>query len=439
MTRPRIALAAATLGVGGTERSLVTHALRIDRDRFCPHVVTWVDGGAREADLVRAGIEVGHGRGDVDTLAALLEGTELAHIYRHGVAEPLMVEACRRAGVRVLIETNNFGAVDRSAGEAAFDCHLFVSQMCMLRYRQWVGAGPGFEERHRVSYLPTDTEHLRQIAPDRRAAKVALGFDPDRPVVGRIGRAADLKWRDILVDMAPYLVELVPDVQLLYVGMTATKQRRLGRLGLLERTRVHPAVADDERVATFNRACDVVISASAIGESLGLAIAEALALGVPVVTCSTPWADNAQVEIVDHGVSGWVANHPRPFAEAIADLLADEERRERFGQAGAQKIKALLDPDRHTRQLQDLYDRHLGRADRALSWSPDTQTFERFAREYPARAAQSFRPLNYREQAEAELARAKDYLLRTRGSVEMIAGSSWRRAVDRIRHQGNNS
>ena len=42
-----------------------------------------------------------------------------------------------------------------------------------------------------------------------------------------------------------------------------------------------------------------------------------MALGVPVVTNATPWTDNAQVEVVDNGVNGWVANHPRSFAEAV--------------------------------------------------------------------------------------------------------------------------
>ncbi len=419
----RIALAAASLGVGGTERSLVTHALRIDRSRFEPHVITWLSGGPRQADLEAAGIPVHHGNRDLNALVSLLSGTELVHVYRHGVHEPLFVEACRRAGVRVLIETNNFGAVDRSPDEARFTCHLFVSQMCMLRYRQWVGVSPDFAGRHRVCYLPTDAERLRALAPDRRSAKAALGFDPDHPVVGRIGRAADLKWRDLLVDMAPHLVRLVPDVQLLYVGMTAAKQRRAGRLGLLERTRVYEAVADDERVALFNRACDVVVSASAIGESLGLAIAEAMALGIPVVTCSTPWADNAQVELVEHGVNGWVANHPRPFAEAVADLLLNDERRGTFGDAGAAKIVQMLDPCRHTRQLEDLYTHHLNGGNQPLDWWPDATEFERFAREYPARASREFRPLTRTEQIEARVERDKDRFHRLRGSAQMVAAS----------------
>ncbi len=436
MSRPRVALAAGTLGLGGTERSMVAHALRLDRTRFDPHVVTWATGGPREADLTAAGIAVGHGNGELDTLTALLRGTDVAHAYRHGIHEPLFVEACRRAGVRVLIETNNFGAVDKSADEAAFACHLFVSQMCMLRYRGWVPPTADFSERHRVSYLPTDTERLRALAPDRRAAKSALGFDPDRPVVGRVGRAADLKWRDLLIDMAPHLVALVPDVQLLYVGMTAAKQRRAGRLGLLERTRAHEAVADDARVALFNRACDVVVSASAIGESLGLGIAEALALGVPVVTCSTPWADNAQVEIVDHGVSGWLASHPRSFAEAVADLLADEGKREAFGAAGAAKIARILDPERQTRQLEDLYAHHLGERDGAPAWWPDAPEFERFAREYPARSAQEFRPLTVRERAEVQVQRRKDRLRSIISTAQIMAISATDRAKRRLRDQG---
>lgn len=427
-TRPRIVLSAAGLGLGGTEKGLVTHALHVDRDRFDLQVVTWLDEGPRKADLDAAGIPVGCAHGDLDTLTAMLDGADLVHVYRHGFHEPMLVEACRRARVRVLIETNIFGAVDRSPDEAMFACHLFLSQMCLLRYRVWVGDAPDFEERHRVGYLSTDIARLRAVAPDRRTAKAALGFDPDRPVVGRIGRAADLKWRDLLVDMAPHLVDLVPDVQLLYVGMTPAKQRRAGRQGLLERTRVHPAVPGEERLALYYRACDVVVNAAVIGESQGLAIAEAMALHSPVVTCSTPWADNAQVELVDHGVDGWIANHPRPFAEAVADLLTNDERRRQFGEAGAAKIAKMLDPERLTHQLEDLYIHHLDPGSEPLRWSPDAAEFSRFADEYPVRAGQEFRSLTPRERIEARIDREKDRLHRLSSSARM-AGAS---AVGRI-------
>jgi hypothetical protein len=202
--------------------------------------------------------------------------------------------------------------------------------------------------------------------------------------------------------------------------MTPAKQRRAGRLALLEHIRAHAAVVDEGRLATMYSACDVVINAAVIGESQGVAIAEAMALGIPVVTCSTPWVDNAQVEMVDHGVNGWVANHPRPFAEAIADLLLDEQRRRQFGNAGTAKIGELLDPVRLTRQLENLYDHHLGARTGALTWTPDAHEIEQFAAEYPLRAVRQFRPLSPRERAEAEYERTKDRMRQLRSSALML-------------------
>jgi glycosyltransferase involved in cell wall biosynthesis len=325
-----------------------------------------------------------------------------------------------------MVDGNMFGAVDRSSDEPVFACHLFVSQMCFLRYRDRVGAPPGFDHRHRVGYLPIDAARLRSLACDRQAAKAALGFAPDTPVVGRFGRATDLKWRDLLIDMAPRLIELVPRVQLLYVGMTPSIQRRAGRRNVLEHVRAHPVVANEATLARLYSACDVVVNASAIGESLGLAAAEAMALGVPVVTCSTPWADNAQVEIVDHGVTGWVANHARPFAEAVADLLNHDGRRRSFGAAGADKVERLMDPARLTQQLERLYDHHLGIGTEPVEWSPSYADVLEFGHEYRARVAREFRPLTLRERAEAQLERTKDRARQARSSAQMVASAAFR-------------
>ena len=195
---------------------------------------------------------------------------------------------------------------------------------------------------------------LRERAPDRSAAKAALGLDPERPVVGRVGRAADAKWRDLLVDMVPELLRLAPEAQVVFVGATPAKRRRLTRLGVIDRCLLLEPTADEERLATITAACDVSVGASRIGESLGLANLEAMSLGIPVVTCSTPWADNAQVEFVEHGVTGLIANHPRPFAEAVATLLDDDELRERLGRAAAALVAERFDVGALSAQLERL-------------------------------------------------------------------------------------
>jgi glycosyltransferase involved in cell wall biosynthesis len=409
-----VVFATNTLGIGGTERGLVAQATAIRDRRIRPRAVGILEGGARAAALKRAGLRVDVAEGDERRLVEILDGADVVIVMRQGVRERLLPAAARRAGVRHLVEWNQFGHRDRSADEASFACHLFVSQMIELRYRGMIGdRSDAFHERHRVQYLPVD-ETVRRLAPERSAAKEALGLDPQRPVVGRIGRAADAKWRDLLVDMVPELVRLAPDAQVVFVGATPAKRARLARRGVLERCLLMEPTTDEERLATITAACDVSVGASRIGESLGLANLEAMSLGIPVVTCSTPWADNAQVEFVEHGVTGLIANHPRPFAEAVAALLHDDELRGRLGAAAARMVAERFDVAALTSQLERLCV-SLADEDRVPDeWRPSPADVDAFAAEYERRSGLQLRELTRSEWLEAAIARRRERLAELR-------------------------
>jgi glycosyltransferase involved in cell wall biosynthesis len=263
--------------------------------------------------------------------------------------------------------------------------------------------------------LPLDVDRLRSLAPPRAEAKARLGLDPRRPVVARIGRADDLKWRTLLIDMLAVVLARAPDVQVLLVGVTPAVKRRLGRRGLLERCLLHDPVAGEQELSHLYAACDVFVSAAQIGESQGLAIAEAMSLGVPVVTCSTPWVDNGQLELVEHGETGYVANHPRPFGEAVVALLEDESLRERLGAAARSKVDRTLDVRPLTRQLERLYEALLAGAPAPAPWDPSPREVDAFAQEYQHRLSREFRPLDWRERLEARLARERERAARVRG------------------------
>ena len=400
-------LVANELGLGGTEKGLVAHARAFDPERVEVRVVAVKELGPRAHELSEAGIPVDCAEGERDRLVELLRGAELVHAFRSGGREPLLPDARRAAGVPHLVETNVFGQVDPADGDA-FDCHLFVGKMCALRYRKRLGFdGAGFHRRHRVSHWPLDLERLRRDAPEPAAAKEALGLDPARPVVGRLGRDDDRKWRDIVVDMVPELLRLQPDAQVLLVGATPAKLRRLDRLGVLEQVVTLPPTSDETRLRTLYRACDAFVTAAEIGESYSVAICEALALGIPVVTCSTPWVDNGQIEQVDNGENGWVADHPRPFAEAVATLLGEPERRAAFSAAAAAKADARWDARVLTRQLEGLY-AELARAAAPRPWSPAPDEVDAFAGEYDERLQTQFRPLTGAERREVRLARRRE-------------------------------
>jgi glycosyltransferase involved in cell wall biosynthesis len=397
-----LAIVVHELSIGGTAKTAVNHALAHDRQRVTPRVLEIFDCGARAGELEAAGIPVASAHGDERRMAELLAGAEVVHVHRPGALDPIVPAAARHAGVSHLVETNVFGQVDASSDERQFDCHLFVSQMCALRYQGSVGApGDAFGARHRVSYNPIDVRGLRALAPATRDAKMELGLDPDRPVVARVGRADDRKWAPIVIEMLPQLARFVPDVQVLLVGVTPSKRQLLRSRHVIGRTTILEPTTDERRLATYYAACDVFISASSIGESFGVAIAEAMTLGKPVVTTSTPWVDNAQVEVIDPGVTGYLANHPRVFAEAVADLLANATRRTAFGAAGAAKADRLWDVGPLTRQLEDLYEHLVAHGRLPPRWTPSDQEYASFAAEYEGRSAQQFRPLSRREALEA--------------------------------------
>jgi glycosyltransferase involved in cell wall biosynthesis len=416
MSRPAVALTVNSLGLGGIQKGLVAHARELDPTRFQVHVVGLQELGPSAEALRIAGIRVDCADGDAQRLAGLIAGADVVHAFRAGAADPLVLDAAARAGTPVLVETNVFGLIDPSRAARGFDCRLFVSRMCALRYRDRAGPkGAEFHRRHRVLPHAVDVEGLRAGAPERSAAKQRLGLDPARPVVARIGRADDLKWRTLLVDMLPTLLELAPDAQPLLVGVTPAKRARLERRGVLDRCTLLDPVADDEEVACMFAACDVMVNAAELGEAGAVAITEAMALGIPVVTCSTPWVDNAQVELVEHGVTGLVANHPQPFAEAVAKLLEDERLRVRLGAAAQAVAERSFDARPLTRQLEALYESLLAGGDAPDAWEPSTADLEAFAREYPRRVRAEFRPLSRRERAEARAARERERAVRLRG------------------------
>lgn len=88
-------------------------------------------------------------------------------------------------------------------------------------------------------------------------------------------------------------------------------------------------------LARIVAACDLFVW-PALDEPLGMAMLEAQALGVPVV--STPTRGVA--DVVQDGVSGLLVPDPSParFARAVEGLLEDEARRRRLAEAARRKV-----------------------------------------------------------------------------------------------------
>ncbi|MEE9335521.1 MAG: glycosyltransferase family 4 protein [Granulosicoccaceae bacterium] len=98
-------------------------------------------------------------------------------------------------------------------------------------------------------------------------------------------------------------------------------------------------------------------------------IAEAMALGVPVLTTRV----SAIPELVEDGVSGKLveANDVAAFAQALTSLINDSQMRETLGEAARQKVDLLFNQQNNIRELLELFDQYVPQASSCYSERSD--------------------------------------------------------------------
>jgi glycosyltransferase involved in cell wall biosynthesis len=294
-----------------------------------------------------------------DAATALLRfAPQIAHLHRPGWPQPEFMRSVR-AGLRFLpdgtrlpriVETNVFGRHDFSPGGKLIDCTLFVSHFCAQRFASVENRQVAMP-RYGVLYNPVDTDFLgeRCLAPERR--------DYGKPVLGRISRPDKGKWSRLALDMLPHLALLRPDFRFHVVGGIPEAEDFVRERGLESQVRFLAPVHSEEELAAFLDDLSVLAHANDTGESFGLVIAEAMAAGLPVVTHPCEGLkDNAQLELVEHGVTGLVAENAEEYASAVAWLFAHPEEARRMGRMGQSKAGRLYAVDVVVRQLEAVYD-----------------------------------------------------------------------------------
>lgn len=339
----RVVHLAKGLGLGGTEKTLQLLASHLDRSRFAVTVVALADGPRGEM-LRAAGIPV---RVTGNLLKALEAARpDIIHLHRGGWPERDLMRAVALARARAVVETNVFGRHDPSPAGRAIGLRLFVSRFCRERcLAAW--NLPDDPAASAVLYNPVDTDFL--AAPPPGAAAPGLA-------VGRLSRPDPGKWSALALDMLPHLVRRVPGCTCRIVGHTPEAREWIARRGLAGRVEFCDPLPDEPALAGFLHSLRVLAHANDAGESFGLAIAEAMAAGLPVVThpCPPP-RDNAQLELVEHGRTGLVAATAEDYAAAVAWLLENPDQARRLGRAGQAKARDLYRVQAVARKLETLY------------------------------------------------------------------------------------
>ncbi len=217
--------------------------------------------------------------------------------------------------------------------------------------RQQVAAlSPEAAARTTVAPPGVDLQRFRP-APDRAARAAAAarcGLPPGGPpLLLSVRRLVPRMGLPDLIDACRQLRERGLDVRLALAGegeQRAELERLAAAAGLGERVRFLGSVPDDV-LPDLYRAADVFVLPTRSLEGFGMATAEALASGLPVVATRA----GASTEVLA-GVAGSAlvpAADPSALADALAPLLSDEASRQRAAQAARARAEGLLSWDRH--------------------------------------------------------------------------------------------
>lgn len=398
------------LGIGGTEKALQIFAENLDKTIFNVYVCGVMQGGEREKLLRKKGFEVFIISNNWQRLIKLMKdkNIHIVHVHRAGHEEPFVIMAARIAKVPGIIETNVFGCVDNSKSGKLLDHHLFVSKMCALRYQKWTKISTEeFFKSSKVIYNPVnldDFEKNKISGTEIKKFKKSLGINKNTPIIGRIGRPDIKKWGDICLDMMWHLIKKFPSIKYIIVGAPNSKKEELQKQEILKNM-VFLETLSLDKVIKFYNLIDILAHSSKMGESFGYTIAEAMAAKKPVVVNSTPFADNAQIELVDNAITGFISNTPRDYAEAIGYLLKNENKAKEMGLAGYEKAKREYEAKKTTKILEKIYlnllrekgievDDKLIKKYEKIGYFPSKYDIGAFEREYEKRLKDCFGRMN---------------------------------------------
>ena len=382
--------------VGGSHISAAKLIQGLDRRRFSPLIVLHHEEGQLGEFLRSEGLDyttlqdvgffgnaygVERKQGAGATLATMRDQWRLARFLRQnqvrivhtndGSMHVSWALPARLAGARLLWHHRGGSHARgvRFLAPIAADCIVGVSEFALSQVRR----APRTARKTAVVYSPFDSD-AEPI--DKRQAHDALttelGVTPHTRLIGFFGHFQDRKRPLLFVEMLYHVSLMRPDLPVmglmfgspLVAGMEEQMVEQARSLGIADRLRLmgfrYPA-------APLMAGCDIH-AVPAVHEPFGRSLIEAMLLGTPVVAA----ASGGNIEAIDHGVNGLLAqaDDPAAMAAEIIGLLAEPARSDAIAATALEAASARFGAERHVSQISAIYQSLLtaGRMRTAPSW-----------------------------------------------------------------------
>lgn len=283
--------------------------------------------------LVRANI---YGR-----VAAKLAGIPFVICSHHGIEDYMISRNFRDQLVRRFERLT----------ERYVTYHVGVSETMRLAAIQHLGL-----DSDKVVEIPNgiDLNRYNLDISNRSSIRRELGLNPDSIVIGSVGNLNKTKNFKLLIHIAKLISKNHNNVQFIIFGDGEERnelEKMVTELGLSGLFIFHGYSADIPRSLT---ALDI-FALTSHSEGFGLAVAEAMAAGLPCATFDV----GALGELIIDGQSGFLiqSGNIKAFEVALNSLINSVDLRSRIGQTAQERAKELFSVELMVQRYRDLYDR----------------------------------------------------------------------------------
>lgn len=363
MKKIKIIEAGNESGLGGTAYTIQLISKFLNKDNFEVTVAGVKEGGDGGRLIQDLGINVVNLNGDLNKLAPLLRETDVFHWHGDGSLDPELFAIVKANKPRLVLMTNIFGLYNHSGYYELVDYDLYISKSILAR-RMLADRDleDDFAAKRKVLSYPVDVKHINSLLPaDHLLKAFKQQYNLQNSfIIGSGGSSVNANFDLITLDAFAEFAKRVNHAKFLLAGVTPEIIKHAKHLNIMDKLVIFDATLDLRQLLMYYSAMDIFLTASKISESFEIAIAEAMAVGIPVVAVNTPGRDNGPIELVDNGQTGFIVAHDQEkIADVLVFLYEDEKIREILSESSKRKVAKEYKADKVVKSLENLIYSHL--------------------------------------------------------------------------------
>lgn len=194
---------------------------------------------------------------------------------------------------------------------------------------------------------------LFNISINKREVRARFGIPENVPLIGTVARLTADKAPFDFAEAASIVNKQNPDIHFLWIGDGPLEDELKEKIKLLNLAKVFYLAGHQKNVPELLRSMDCFVLSST-SEALSIAMLEAMAAGLPVISTNVNGADEA----IHQGINGVIVpiGDVRSMAEEIIKLVENSPQRQAMGQAAQKRMQDEFSLAKMTRRVEELYE-----------------------------------------------------------------------------------